>query len=97
MLGGGKIDGRDVLPPNWAEKAITNQLPKNSEASYGYFWWPNPDGYAAAGIFGQGIAVYPAEKLVIAINSAYPKATDRTQSEKQRALIDAVRKAANGG
>jgi CubicO group peptidase (beta-lactamase class C family) len=96
MLGGGQIDGRDVLPAGWVEDATTNQLPKSdTRNSYGYFWWPNPEGYSAIGIFGQGIAVYPEENLVIAINSAYVKATDRTQSEKQRALVKAVRDAAN--
>ena len=53
--------------------------------------------YRAVGIFGQGIHVYPEENLVIAVNSASPKATDRTQSEKAAALVGAVRAAANGG
>jgi CubicO group peptidase (beta-lactamase class C family) len=102
MLGGGKIGDKEILQAGWVDDATTNQLPKGAKdargqpQSYGYFWWPNEEGYSAIGIFGQGIAVYPAENLVIAINSAYPKATDRVQSEKQRALIKAVRDAANG-
>ena len=96
-LGGGKIDGIDILPPNWVEEATSNQLRGGARDSYGYFWWPLEDApnYRAVGIFGQGIYVYPEENLVIAINSAYPKATDKAQSDKQKALIQAVRSAAN--
>ena len=54
-------------------------------------------GYRAVGIYGQGIYVFPEENLVIAVNSAMPKASDRVQSEKSAALIGAVRAAANGG
>ena len=54
-------------------------------------------GYYAVGIYGQGIYVYPEDNLVIAINSAMPKASDRVQSQKVRAVINAVRAAANGG
>lgn len=99
MLGGGQIDGKDILPPDWVAEATSNQLPKSEAAArYGYFWWPRADeqGYTAQGIFGQAIAVFPEENLVIAINSAMLKATDRKQSEAQRALIEALRKAANG-
>jgi CubicO group peptidase (beta-lactamase class C family) len=99
MLGGGEIDGRHVLPDGWVEEATANHVPaKQAEqgAAYGYFWWPMPDGYRAAGIFGQGIFVYPEENLVIAVNSAMVKASDRAQSEKSQALIAAIRAAANG-
>ena len=102
MLGGGKINGQDILPDGWVDEATTNQLPKGAKdargqpQSYGYFWWPREDSYAAIGIYGQGISVYPGDNLVIAINSAYVKPTDRTQSAKQAALFKAIRDAANG-
>jgi CubicO group peptidase (beta-lactamase class C family) len=101
MLGGGMIDGKPVLPEGWVEEGTTNRLPKSARdkgQSYGYFWWPRADGegYAAQGIFGQAIAVFPEENLVIAFNSAMVKASDRTQSQKQQALIAAIRTAANG-
>jgi CubicO group peptidase (beta-lactamase class C family) len=100
MLGGGKIDGKDILASGWVEESTKNHAPPKSRErgeSYGYFWWPMEDGYRAVGIFGQGIYVYPEENLVIAINSAMPKATDRVQSQKIAALVSAVRAAANGG
>jgi CubicO group peptidase (beta-lactamase class C family) len=100
MLGGGRIAGKDILAPGWVEESTKNHAPPKSRErgeSYGYFWWPMEDGYRAVGIFGQGIYVYPEENLVIAINSAMPKATDRVQSQKIAALVSAVRAAANGG
>jgi CubicO group peptidase (beta-lactamase class C family) len=101
MMGGGKIDGKSIVPDGYIEDATSNHVPagkaRKAGASYGYFWWPMDDGYRAVGIFGQGIYVYPEENFVIAINSALPKATDRTQGQKTGALIEAVRTAANGG
>jgi CubicO group peptidase (beta-lactamase class C family) len=99
MLGGGEIDGKKVLPDGWVEDATANHVPKAQAAqgaAYGYFWWPMEDGYRAAGIFGQGIYVFPEENLVIAVNSAMPKASDRAQGQKTQALISAIRSAANG-
>lgn len=97
MLGGGMIDGEEVLPDGWIEEATSNQLNPGVEGNYGYFWWPSEDGesYRAIGIFGQGINIYPGENLVIAINSAATKASDRAQSQARNALIAAVREAAN--
>jgi CubicO group peptidase (beta-lactamase class C family) len=102
MMGGAKIDGKSIVPDGYTEAATTNHVPAKNRAkgeSYGFFWWPmdKDDAYRAAGIYGQGIYVYPEENLVIAVNSALPKATDRTQSQKSAALIGAVRAAANGG
>lgn len=100
MLEGGEIDGKAVLADGWVEDATTNHVPARSRqqgASYGYFWWPMEGGYRAVGIFGQGIYVWPEENLVIAVNSAAPKATDRVQAQKAAALIETVRKAADGG
>jgi CubicO group peptidase (beta-lactamase class C family) len=97
MLGGGKADGKDVFPPGYLEEATTNRLPADQKASYGYFWWTSAEGpYQAIGIFGQGIAIYPEDNLVIAINSAMPKASDRKQSQAKAALFAAIREAANG-
>lgn len=97
MLDGGMIDGKEVLPEGWVEEATSNQLNPGVEGNYGYFWWPSEDGksYRAIGIFGQGINIYPEENLVIAINSAATKASDRAQSQARNALIAAVREAAN--
>lgn len=97
MLDGGEAGGQDVLPPGWvadATRAHLNFPPGGVETGYGYFWWIIPDGYAAEGIFGQQIFVYPAEKLVIAVNSAWPAASKDELWAAQAAFAQAVRKAA---
>jgi CubicO group peptidase (beta-lactamase class C family) len=101
MLGGGRIGETEVLPAGWTNEATTNRLSESARrngASYGYFWWPGEaPNYQAIGVFGQGIAVYPEENLVIALNSAMAKASDRGQTQKKTALFDAIRKAAAAG
>ena len=90
MLGGGKAGGKDVLPAGWVDEATTNQAPQGAspKAGYGYFWWPvDPPNYQARGIFGQGIAVYPDENLVIAMNSAMAEG-DRPQAVGSNARHD---------
>ena len=97
MLEGGKVNGQDVLPAGWvadATRAHQSFPPGGVETGYGYFWWIIPDGYAAEGIFGQQIFVYPAEKLVIAINSAWPAASKDELWQAQMAFAQAVRQAA---
>ena len=77
MLGGGMAGGRQVLPDGWIAEATTRQADIGTPGKgYGYQWWTYDDGtYAAQGIFGQGIFIDPARKLVIASNSNWPRAS----------------------
>jgi CubicO group peptidase (beta-lactamase class C family) len=88
MLGGGKVEGKSVLPDGWIAAATKKQADTNQvKGGYGYQWWTMNDGsYAAQGIFGQGIFIDPKRKLIIASNSNWPQATDRQggdQGEKR--------------
>lgn len=96
MLEGGKAGDQQVLPDGWTTEATTPQITNGAPPpGYGYFWWMRPQGgYEARGIFGQGIAVIPEEKLVIVTNSAWPRATDRDYSLTRAAFYEAVRAAA---
>ncbi len=78
MLGGGVVDGQPILPDGWIAAATAKQRDIGAAGrGYGYQWWTNDDGsYSAQGIFGQGIFIDPARKLVIAGNGNWPKATD---------------------
>lgn len=74
MNNGVLADGSRVLPDNWMEEATT---PSKGNAGYGYLWWLRGGGvYAASGIFGQRIQIYPAEKIVIALHSARDDASN---------------------
>ena len=96
MLEGGQAGGVQVVPEGWVADATSQHvaLPAGgAETGYGYFWWLLPDGYAAEGIFGQQIFVYPKEKLVIAVNSAWAAADDHKDWAAQAAMARAVRAA----
>ncbi|MCI3131608.1 serine hydrolase domain-containing protein [Phenylobacterium aquaticum] len=96
-LEGGKAGGVQVVPDGWMADATAEHVkfPAGSgvETGYGYFWWLIPHGYAAEGIFGQEVIIYPKEKLVIAINSAWPVASDPKLWAAQAAFAEAVRAA----
>ena len=94
MLDGGKIGSKQVLPPWYVQEATSNQLKPPATGDYGYFWWGRGnDGYSAQGIFGQQIRIVPKEKLIVVINAAFPKATDRSLSAAQNAVLTAAREA----
>ena len=96
MLEGGKAGGVQVVPEGWVADATSQHVvfpAGGAETGYGYFWWLLPDGYAAEGIFGQQIFVYPKEKLVIAVNSAWAAADDHKDWAAQAAMARAVRAA----
>jgi len=99
MLDGGIARGRQVLPTGWIAQATSRQITYGwrDSSGYGYFWWVGQDGaYDASGIFGQSITVIPDERLVIVINSAWPKAVAGELSAARSAFINAVRAAAKG-
>jgi CubicO group peptidase (beta-lactamase class C family) len=88
--------GAGVLPQGFAAEA-TSKLIDNPSGGYGYFWWIRPQGgFEARGIFGQLIAVIPEERLVVVMNSAWPRATGRELSAARTAAVEAIRGAAKG-
>ena len=95
MLDGGIARGRQVLPTGWIAQATSPQINGAPPPGYGYFWWLGQDGaYYASGIFGQSITVIPDERLVIVVNSAWPKAVAGELSGARNAFINGVRAAA---
>src|SRR5215475_11742721 len=97
ILEGGKAGGRPVVPEGWVREATTARITNGGPpGGYGYLWWIGANGYAAAGIFGQLISIVPDDRLVIAINSAWPTATGRELFLARTAFVNAVREAAKG-
>jgi CubicO group peptidase (beta-lactamase class C family) len=88
--------GHGVVPADWFAQATRKHadigLPGHG---YGYQWWTYDDGcYAARGIFGQGIFVDPARRLVIAANGNWPVARDDAGVGAEReAFYQRVRRA----
>jgi len=96
ILDGGKADGKQLLPTWWTAEATKVQIAigQPPPAGYGFFWWIRPTGsYDASGIFGQSITTYRDERLVIVLNSAWPRATGKDLSAARTAFLEAVRQA----
>ena len=92
VLDGGVADGEQVVPEWYLAEATSNQLKPPAEGAYGYFWWMiGEEAYGARGIFGQSITVYPEDGLVVAVNSAFPRASSREYSAALTALLAGVR------
>ena len=95
ILGGGKAGGKAVLPDGWIEQATTRQADIGIPGEgYGYQWWTNADGsFAAQGIFGQGIFIDPARKLVIASNGNWSRADEGPEVAEREAFYRKVQAA----
>lgn len=75
---GGRIAGRSILPEAWIATATTRHADIGEPGhGYGYQWWTNDDGsFDARGIFGQGIFIDLATRLVIASSGNWPHAVE---------------------
>ena len=79
MLAEGQVNGEQILPAGWVQKAGTPKEVGGEKVDYGYMLWPLRDGaYSAIGIFGQFVYVNPGKNIVIAMWSAQPKPLDRS-------------------
>ncbi|MEP0201652.1 MAG: serine hydrolase [Halioglobus sp.] len=94
-MNGGVINGESIVPDGWFARAGTEQADINQPGQgYGYQWWTYDDGsFAAQGIFGQGIFIDPARKLVIASNSNWISATDSNMKLQRQAFYESVQAA----
>lgn len=80
FLQGGKWNGKQIIPAEWAFISTRESAPTQSDrgVGYGYQWWvplpqngPNQGDFFAVGIYGQYIYVNPKANLVIAKNAAH--------------------------
>ncbi|MFC3099308.1 serine hydrolase [Altererythrobacter lauratis] len=95
VLDGGQIGAVQVVPEDWFALAGSKQADIGEPGrGYGFQWWTYDDGsFAAQGIFGQGIFIDPARRLVIATNGNWPVASARAYWDGREALYAAVRAA----
>ena len=88
--------GRGLVAPGWVRDATAIHQPfQQPGRGYGYFWWIEPTGYRASGIFGQQIWVDPSRRLVIAAVSAWPRATDEKLGADRAAFFRQLAEAAS--
>jgi CubicO group peptidase (beta-lactamase class C family) len=98
VLNNGKIGDVQVVPEDWFGLATVKQVDIGRAGSgYGFQWWTNDDGSVAAqGIFGQGIFIDPARKLVIASNANWTRATAGNEGEKRDVFYKLVQSVIDG-
>lgn len=93
VLANGNVGGKQIVPENWFAEAIRKQKDIGEPGrGYGFQWWTYDDGAVAArGIFGQGIFIDPARRLVIASHANWPRASLGTQPAAREAFYRRVR------
>lgn len=71
ILNGATVNGQSIVPDGWMADATTSRTHIGQPGrGYGYQWWTYDTGsFSARGIFGQGIFIDPARKLVIVSNA----------------------------
>ena len=95
VLDGAPVGGQSIVPDGWLAEATTERTGVGRPGrGYGYQWWTYTDGaYAARGIFGQGIFIDPARKLVIVSNANWAAgANDPATSDLREAFYRTVQK-----
>ena len=96
MVNGATVNGHSIVPDGWLAEATTSRTPIGQPGrGYGYQWWTYDEGsYSARGIFGQGIFIDPARKLVIVSNANWAAgARDPAASDAREAFYRTVQKA----
>lgn len=87
--------GQGAVNPDWFPAATSAKAVLGPGYGYGYQWWTYPEGrFGAQGIFGQSIFIDPAKKIVIAMSSDWPKATDQKMSLDRAAFTTRLEMAA---
>jgi CubicO group peptidase (beta-lactamase class C family) len=99
VLANGNVGGTQVVPEDWFAQATHKQMDIGEPGrGYGFQWWTYDDGAVAArGIFGQGIYIDPARRLVIAMHSNWPRASLGPQPEAREAFYQQVRALIDAG
>lgn len=60
--------GKGIVPEGWFTEATDSAVDFGTSGfGYGYQWWTYPQGtYGAQGIFGQGITIFPQQRVIVA-------------------------------
>lgn len=83
-LHNGKWEGRQILPAQWVADSTTAQVKKEDGSGYGYLWtvYPEAGHYAALGLGGQQIHVYPSKNLIVIVTASLDSYAEAPEIEK---------------
>lgn len=86
----GKWDGQQILPPGWAVDSTTQAIQKEDGSGYGYLWtvYPSAGHYAALGLGGQQIHIYPAKNLIVIVTAGLEAYAESPEIESM--LVDYI-------
>ncbi len=99
VLANGSPQGQQIVPTDWFAEATRKQQGIGVNGmGYGFFWWTYDDGSVAAqGIYGQGIFIDRARRLVIASNANWARADNGPEPEAREAFYRSVQAAIDAG
>lgn len=85
--------GKGAVPEGWFTEATDSAVDFGTSGfGYGYQWWTYPRGtYGAQGIFGQGITIFPQQKVVFAYIGNWARASGGPERGQ---FLDLARKVA---
>lgn len=83
-LNRGKWDGQQIIPAQWVGDSTTEHVQKEDGSGYGYLWtvYPETDHYAALGLGGQQIHVYPSKNLIVVVTASLESFAEAPEIEK---------------
>jgi CubicO group peptidase (beta-lactamase class C family) len=94
-LNNGKWEDQQIIPAEWVANSTTEHVQKEDGSGYGYLWtvYPQSDHYAALGLGGQQIHVYPARNLIVIVTASLESLAEAPEIEKMlnEYILPAVR------
>ena len=83
-LHNGQWDGQQIIPAQWVAASTTQHVQKEDGSGYGYLWtvYPQDDHYAALGLGGQQIHVYPSKNLIVVVTASLESFAEAPEIEK---------------
>lgn len=70
----GRWDDQQIVSLEWVSEAVKPQVSVSEGVAYGYHWWvfPEMDAYAAQGMEGQKVIVFPEHDLIVVATAGFP-------------------------
>jgi CubicO group peptidase (beta-lactamase class C family) len=83
-LNNGQWDGQQIVPSKWVAASTTQHIQKEDGSGYGYLWtvYPEARHYAALGMGGQQIHIYPQKNLIVVITATLESYAEAPEIEK---------------
>lgn len=83
-LHNGQWEDQQILPRQWVEDSTTRHVQKEDGSGYGYLLtvYPEDEHYAALGLGGQQMHVYPSKNLIVIVTASLESIAEAPEIEK---------------